>query len=81
MSLLDALSNSEQPSPESWPDEAIACDLCGMWLNGPSQFEDHRRGKRHRTNFKENLRKQRLATIQASRARTERAAAEASKSP
>ena len=62
---------SQQPSPESMAsvnslqtDEAIPCNICNMWLNGQSQFEDHLRGKIHRNNLKRNLRKQRQTTSQ-----------------
>jgi len=37
--------------PESFakfPDEAVYCKTCQIWLNGPRQFEDHERGKKHR---------------------------------
>ena len=26
------------------------CDCCDMWLNGPTQYEDHNLGKKHRKN-------------------------------
>ena len=32
-------------------DEAIACSLCKMFLNGPHQYQDHLKGKRHRKNL------------------------------
>ena len=27
---------------------AIYCGCCGMWLNGPAQYEDHKIGKMHK---------------------------------
>ena len=27
--------------------QAVQCLICDMWLNGPTQFEDHRIGKKH----------------------------------
>ena len=29
-------------------DGAVYCKYCDMWLNGPSQWEDHKFGKKHR---------------------------------
>ena len=31
-------------------DEAVACSICKMCLNGPIQYQDHLKGKRHRKN-------------------------------
>ena len=28
--------------------DAVYCAGCDMWLNGPTQWEDHKRGKKHR---------------------------------
>ena len=30
--------------------EAVYCDICKMWLNGPTQWEDHRIGRKHKKN-------------------------------
>ena len=30
----------------------IYCDVCDMWLNGPTQFDDHTIGKKHKKNFR-----------------------------
>ena len=38
--------------PASTKDQSIYCELCDMWLNGPTQWMDHRIGKRHRRNTK-----------------------------
>lgn len=35
----------EKKSPEP---EAIYCKYCNMWLNGPTQWEDHEKGRKHR---------------------------------
>ena len=32
--------------------EAMYCEVCEMWLNGPTQWEDHLIGKKHRKNWK-----------------------------
>ena len=29
-------------------DNAIKCEICGSWCNSPSQFDDHKKSKRHR---------------------------------
>ena len=29
------------------------CKNCEMWLNGPTQFEDHKKGKKHKNNVRE----------------------------
>lgn len=34
---------------EELDDGAWYCKLCGMWLNGPDQAEDHLGGNKHRT--------------------------------
>ena len=31
---------------------AVYCDICESWLNGPTQWEDHRIGKKHKKNLK-----------------------------
>ena len=31
--------------------EAEYCEICEMWLNGPTQWEDHRIGKKHKKNI------------------------------
>ena len=33
-------------------DDAIWCGPCEMWLNGPTQYEDHLIGKKHRKRLK-----------------------------
>ena len=35
-------------------DQAVYCDDCEMWLNGPIQWEDHKIGKKHKKNTKKN---------------------------
>ena len=37
------------PSSET-EDGAVYCGYCEMWLNGPTQWEDHRIGKKHKKN-------------------------------
>ena len=38
---------------DGWPDRAVYCKECLMWLNGRTQWEDHKIGKRHRKNLKQ----------------------------
>ena len=37
---------------ESECDEAVHCGPCQMWVNGPTQWEDHKIGKKHAKNIK-----------------------------
>ena len=37
----------EMANPKAHP-EAIYCEDCEMWLNGPTQWEDHKIGKMHK---------------------------------
>ena len=32
------------------PDGPEYCEICEMWLNGPTQMEDHKNGKKHKKN-------------------------------
>ena len=32
--------------------QAIYCKACEMWLNGPTQYGDHKIGKKHRKNLR-----------------------------
>ena len=51
----DALSSSR-------PDNsAIYCEYCEMWLNGPTQYEDHKIGKKHKKNYRKSEGKQHSA--------------------
>ena len=40
----------EQGTPES-SEGAVYCEDCEMWLNGPTQWEDHKIGKKHKKHF------------------------------
>ena len=42
--------DSDNAGPESGG--AKYCDLCEMWLNGPTQWEDHKIGKKHKKNLR-----------------------------
>ena len=44
----DAAGSSQGDTREPWHTEAIYCDLCNMWLSGPTQYADHVLGKKHR---------------------------------
>ena len=33
-------------------DDAVYCEMCEMWLNGPTQWEDHKIGKEHKKHSK-----------------------------
>ena len=35
-------------------DDAVYCVLCDIWLNGPTQWDDHKLGKKHRKNVEKN---------------------------
>ena len=39
-------------SKESNDAGAVYCEDCEMWLNGPTQWEDHKIGKKHKKNLK-----------------------------
>ena len=48
-----AVDEKEESRPE--PDQegvAVYCEECDMWLNGPTQWEDHKVGKKHKKNMK-----------------------------
>ena len=38
------------PADQRMDGSAVYCPDCQMWLNGPTQWQDHRIGKKHRTN-------------------------------
>ena len=43
----------EQPEPEPEAEhQARYCEDCEMWLNGLTQWKDHKIGKKHRKNVK-----------------------------
>ena len=46
------------PPPEEDKDkfEAIYCKTCDMWLNGITQWKDHKIGRKHRKNLRRNNR-------------------------
>jgi hypothetical protein len=54
----DAEAQAEETPPRSENSEngpggqAVYCKDCWMWLNGPTQWEDHRIGKKHKKNNK-----------------------------
>jgi hypothetical protein len=60
--VADAGAPSEQPPSDagetpaptenSSDSQAVYCEDCEMWLNGPTQWEDHKIGKKHRKNLK-----------------------------
>ena len=43
---------AESLPPEFEDNGAVYCDMCEMWLNGPTQWQDHRIGKKHKKNSK-----------------------------
>ena len=43
-----------------WYDSAVFCESCDMWLNGPTQMEDHKLGKKHKKNEE---RKEKIAAL------------------
>ena len=42
----------EEMEDDSLSENAIYCEDCEMWLNGPLQWEDHKIGKKHKKNSK-----------------------------
>ena len=47
---------AERPlEDEAWPDEAVECHVCKMWLKGPEAYNLHARGNRHRKNSRRQL--------------------------
>ena len=48
--LSEEGAESGAGAPESG--DARYCEDCEMWLNGPTQWEDHKIGKKHKTNVK-----------------------------
>ena len=46
--LLPAVTGGSDHFPIECDDDAIYCDCCKMWLNGPTQWEDHKIGKKHK---------------------------------
>ena len=49
--MAETLSTSCNSSkPETMHEVAeVYCEVCEMWLNGPTQWEDHQIGKKHKT--------------------------------
>ena len=50
---VEAEPEAEQPTPTErveFEEGGIWCAACSMWLNGPTQWEDHMIGKKHRKN-------------------------------
>jgi hypothetical protein len=44
--LLPAVTGGSDHFPKC--DDAVYCDCCRMWLNGPTQWEDHKIGRKHK---------------------------------
>ena len=50
---LNQMSDAEEPEPGTAESgSAKYCEDCEMWLNGPTQWEDRKIGKKHRKNVK-----------------------------
>jgi len=43
---------TDAPADDEEKGDAVYCEVCEMWLNGPTQWEDHRIGKKHKKNCK-----------------------------
>ncbi len=56
----DAESQAEETPPPTEnggaDSQAVYCEDCEMWLNGPTQWEDHKIGKKHTKNLKRTAR-------------------------
>ena len=48
----DLLTHMESTATQDEEDGAVYCDMCEMWLNGPTQWEDHKIGKKHKKHSK-----------------------------
>ncbi len=48
----DAAGGRREDEPQ---DGAVYCQDCEMWLNGPTQWEDHKFGKKHKKNLQRKL--------------------------
>lgn len=46
----EAEENGKVVTPGAPEEGAVWCSDCEMWLNGPTQWEDHKIGKKHRKN-------------------------------
>ena len=53
-------TNPPELSPESESGGSVYCQLCEMWLNGPTQLEDHKIGKKHKKNVRSRLKNTQL---------------------
>lgn len=49
---LDTDDMEPEPEAKQERSEAIWCPDCEMWLNGPTQWEDHKVGKKHKKNLR-----------------------------
>ena len=45
------LTHMESTATQDEEDGAVYCEWCEMWLNGPTQWEDHKIGKKHKKNI------------------------------
>jgi len=55
----DAEHNTQEDEDEDGDGAAVYCEDCEKWLNGPTQWEDHKIGKKHKKKLEndENLKK------------------------
>ena len=50
--ILDPLGEFKEGTKESTDGPAVYCDDCEMWLNGSTQFEDHKISKKHKKSLR-----------------------------
>ena len=49
---LETESTDDQACPSEKDGGSEYCPFCEMWLNGPTQMEDHKNGKKHKKNVR-----------------------------
>ena len=45
--------------------EAVYCEVCEFWLNGPTEWEDHKIGKKHKRRIRRSRRHQSITIAAA----------------
>lgn len=48
----DDSTGASEEADDHHSGQAVYCETCEMWLNGPTQWEDHKKGKKHGKNIK-----------------------------
>ena len=45
--------------------EAVYCEVCSFWLNGPTEWEDHQIGRFHKRSIRKSKRHQSITIARA----------------